>query len=187
MTRYGLIISLALITACATQAGTKAASSAAVDRTLNTYDRASSPVPPLDCPSQEFPRFLQRFADASFSSFREQYTAVPLEYVVPSHTLPGADADAPAMHVAELREPDRSLHFRYRYFAAHDSYADVGLKEENFTRAMLEAELGKAPFSIQPINDGFEVTFGLESEVDVYRFARARNCWYLVRATNPRD
>ena len=80
MKNYGLIAMLALLTACAPQPRASSAMRAIQDPTVGTYDAASSPVPPLACPSEDFPVFLMRFADASFSYYREQYTTLPLEY-----------------------------------------------------------------------------------------------------------
>jgi hypothetical protein len=35
--------------------------------------------------------------------------------------------------------------------------------------------------------DGREVAFGMEYEVDTYLFKRSQGCWYLTRAINLRD
>ena len=50
---------------------------------------ADTPVAADDpaCPSQDFTRFLQRFADPADDRVRLRYTSDPLEYEVPMHTV----------------------------------------------------------------------------------------------------
>ena len=52
---------------------------------------ADTPVAADDpaCPSQDFTRFLQRFADPADDRVRLRYTSDPLEYEVPMHTVRG--------------------------------------------------------------------------------------------------
>ncbi|MDQ3206863.1 MAG: hypothetical protein M3Q40_10265 [Pseudomonadota bacterium] len=133
------------------------------------------------CPSKDFTRFLQRYAGAEDDSVRSRFTLDPLEYEVPTHTLEDETASSPATLVLMKAGPSRLDLFPYRYFE----------KEQVFDRiAGSPAHPGKVPYPVavdEVREDRREVVFGMEYEVDTYRFERRSDCWYMTRARNLRD
>lgn len=144
---------------------------------------------PTACPSQTFEVFLRKFADAGDDSVRKAFTAMPLEYSVPTHTLRDDTTNLSPFTVTQVKTPERSQYFAYRYFPRIGDYRPVGLHEEALQEALAEAPGGyKYPIAITTKPNGDrEVAMGMETEMDIYLFARKRGCWVLTRATNPRD
>lgn len=143
----------------------------------------------MACPSQTFEVFLRKFADADDSSVRKAFTAMPLEYSVPTFTVREDAPNLPPFTVIQVKTPERSQYFAYRYFQKIGDFRPVGIHEEALQEAFAEAPGGyKYPIEITvKANGDREVAMGMETEVDVYSFARQRGCWVLTRATNPRD
>lgn len=141
------------------------------------------------CPSKVFETFLEAYADAGDDSVRRRYTASPLEYVVPTHTLRDDSGDLPAFTATPLDSDDRWRYFRYRHIKSIDDYREVGIDLARVPGAVLgpHGEY-KYPVQISLLPDGSrEVRFGMEYEVDIFLFQRRDGCWFLSRATNPRD
>lgn len=141
------------------------------------------------CPSQTFDVFLRKFADADDESVRKAFTAMPLEYSVPTYTVREDAPNLPPFTVTQVKTPERPQYFAYRYFRKIGDYRPVGIHEEALQEALAEAPGGyKYPIEISVKENGDrEVAMGMETEVDIYSFARQRGCWVLTRATNPRD
>lgn len=144
-------------------------------------DADASPV----CPSQDFATFLRHFADVEDDRIRRAYTAMPLEYVVPSHTLLG-DPDLPPFTIIAMWSHDRSRRFDYRYLPTIGDYRNVGFD----ARPTPDTTAGhyRFPMTITAQDNGdHEVVMGMEYESDVFAFSRRDGCWWLTRVTNPRD
>lgn len=141
------------------------------------------------CPSQTFEVFLRKFADADDDSVRRTFTAMPLEYSVPTYTVREDAPNLPLFTVMQVKTAERSQYFAYRYFPKIGDYRPVGIREEALQEALAEAPGGyRYPIEITvKANGDREVAIGMETEVDIYSFARQRGCWVLTRATNPRD
>lgn len=158
--------------------------------TLSKDSASERPVAAsIACPSQTFEVFLRKFADADDSSVRKAFTAMPLEYSVPTFTVREDAPNLPPFTVIQVKTPERSQYFAYRYFRKIGDYRPVGIHEEALQEALAEPPGGyKYPIEITvKANGDREVAMGMETEVDVYSFARQRGCWVLTRATNPRD
>lgn len=164
----------------------------------STVVNASQPLLPVQidsahaepaCPSQVFDEFLQAYADAEDDSVRRRYTTSPLEYVVPTHTLRDDSGDLSAFTATPLDSEDRWRYFGYRYIKSIDDYRDVGVDLAKVPRALIGPHGDyKYPVRISLEPDGSrEVRFGMEYEVDIFLFERRDGCWFLSRATNPRD
>jgi hypothetical protein len=140
------------------------------------------------CPSQDFVTFLQLYADSEDDSVRRFFTADPLEYEVPFHTVQDETSTSPAMHVSEKSGIPRLEYFFYRYSKKSRAFNRLDAGNDLAAVEPSKTETQKYPISItaEP-NGGRKVVFGLEYEIDVYIFRRADNCWHLTRVVNPRE
>lgn len=144
---------------------------------------------PTACPAQTFDAFLRKFADVDDDQVRQAFTAMPLEYSVPTFTLRDDTTNLPPFTVTHVKTTERGNYFVYRYIQKIGDYRPVGIHGESLQEALTEAPGGyKYPVAItEKANGDREVVMGMETEVDIYLFARQRGCWFLTRATNPRD
>lgn len=151
---------------------------------------ADTPVAADDpaCPSQDFTRFLQRFADPADDRVRLRYTSDPLEYEVPMHTVRDDHEGLAPTHVVLEQGAARLKRFSYRYLAAFDLFVPSPVSRDPAALERMRAGTYNAPTLIEPIDDnGQRVTFGSDTERDTYTFARRYGCWMLTRARNLRD
>jgi hypothetical protein len=178
---YAAIVFLALITGCAVVSPAVTAESKVGKTPVGPWSAAS-------CPSQDFVTFLQLYADSEDDSVRRFFTGDPLEYEVPFHTVQDETSTSPAMHVSEKSGIARLEYFFYRYSKKSRAFNRLDAGNDLAAVEPSKTETQKYPISItaEP-NGGRKVVFGLEYEVDVYKFKRADNCWYMTRAINPRD
>lgn len=150
----------------------------------DTHAAADDPT----CPSQDFVHFLQRFADPADDRVRLRYTADPLEYEVPTHTVRDDYQGMPPTHVALEQGTARLKRFSYRYLAAFDLFVPSPVSRDPSALEGMHAGTYHAPTQIEPADDNVQrVTFGSETERDTYAFARRYGCWMLTRAINLRD
>lgn len=151
---------------------------------------ADTPVAADDpaCPSQDFTRFLQRFADPADDRVRMRYTSDPLEYEVPTHTVRDDHQGLAPTHVVLEQGGARLKRFSYRYLAAFDLFVPSPVSRDPAALERMRAGTYNAPTRIEAIDDnGQRVTFGSDTERDTYTFARRYGCWMLTRARNLRD
>lgn len=190
LTRASLIAALLAIgvSACASQTASSGPMASAALPHQGTAPEGA-PGNATACPSQSFDVFLRKFADADDDRVRRAFTAMPLEYSVPTFTLRDDTTDLPPFTVTHVKTAERFRYFAYRYFPKIGDYRPVGIHEESLQEAMAEAPGGyKYPIEIIVKSNGDrEVAIGMETEVDIYLFVRQRGCWVLTRATNPRD
>lgn len=192
------LLCLLLLGCGSVSAGGVAPVSGSIESQSSAVVDASQPLLPAQmdsahadqaCPSQVFDEFLQAYADAEDDSVRRRHTTSPLEYVVPTHTLRDDSGDLPAFTATPLDSEDRWRYFGYRYIKSIDDYRDVGVDLAKVPRALVGPHGDyKYPVRISLEPDGSrEVRFGMEYEVDIYLFERRDGCWFLSRATNPKD
>ncbi|PII14359.1 hypothetical protein CR920_00420 [Stenotrophomonas indicatrix] len=151
---------------------------------------ADTPVAVDDpaCPSQDFTRFLQRFADPADDRVRLRYTSDPLEYEVPMHTVRDDHEGLAPTHVVLEQGAARLKRFSYRYLAAFDLFVPSPASRDPAALEHMRAGTYNAPTRIEAIDgNGQRVTFGSDAERDTYTFARRYGCWMLTRASNLRD
>jgi hypothetical protein len=179
----GRNVKVALVLLCTLFAG--CASSALADESRKGESgRSEKAQTKTACPSQDFTSFLQRYADSTDDSVRLRFTEDPLEYEVPTHTVEDETATSPPTHVSGHGGASRLNLFPYRYFRETkafgriDPYGDQRVRQGGPSYPMA--------ITIAP-EDGREVAFGMEYEVDTYLFKRSQGCWYLTRAINLRD
>lgn len=140
------------------------------------------------CPAAEFSEFLRRFSDPRGDEVRRRYTADPLEYEVPTHTLRDDTEGMPGTQVLLEQGDSRLRRFSHRYLEAYKRFVpeDVS-RDPKMLDEMRKGSL-RLPMEITPMNNGgYRASFGMEHEVDVYDFARQDGCWVLKRAVNLRD
>ncbi len=151
---------------------------------------ADTPVAADDpaCPSQDFARFLQRFADPADDRVRLRYTSDPLEYEVPMHTVRDDHEGLAPTHIVLEQGAARLKRFSYRYLAAFNLFVPSPVSRDPAALERMRAGTYNAPTRIEAIDDnGQRVTFGSDAERDAYTFARRYGCWMLTRASNLRD
>ncbi|WP_241094021.1 hypothetical protein [Xanthomonas bonasiae] len=166
----------ALLSGCASSAF---ADSAGADARL--HEKAASEHA---CPSQDFTAFLQRYADVADDRVRLRFTADPLEYEVPTHTVEDETASSPPTHVSRQSGRSRLELFPYRYFKSAKAFDRIDPRGDQ------KARQGAVPYPVAvtvEAEDGRKVAFGMEYEMDTYLFKRSKGCWYLTRAINLRD
>lgn len=168
---------LAIVLGCVLVAG--CTSSSYADAWASDSGRAS-----MDCPSQDFTTFLQRFADPSDARVRQEFTADPLEYEVPTHRVENETASSPPTHVSQQAGPARLQLFRYRYFKRAGGFDRI---EPGETVSEAEKHVLYPVVTTAMANGGRKVVFGAEYEVDTFHFKRSNKCWYLTRAIDLRD
>lgn len=158
----------------------------------DSSDTATSPATKLadaSCPSQDFDEFLKRYADMDDDRVRRTFTAMPLEYSVPTYTLRDDSQGLPPFTTTTLTSADRSRYFGYRYIPKLGDYRNIG-REGQFLQNVLsyQSDEYKFPMKISKIGNGDrEVVMGMEYAIDVFLFARRKGCWYLTRVINPND
>lgn len=136
------------------------------------------------CPSQDFATFLQRYADVADDSSRSRFTEDPLEYEVPTHVVEDEAPSSPLTHVSRRPGSLRLELFPYRYFKETQTFGRIDRHDGQ------EEKQAIAPYPVAislAADDGREVSFGAEYEVDTYVFKRSRGCWYLSRVIDLRD
>jgi len=151
---------------------------------------ADTPVTADDpaCPSQDFTRFLQRFADPADDRVRLRYTSDPLEYEVPMHTVRDDHEGLAHTHIALEQGGARLKRFSYRYLAAFNLFVPSPVSRDPAALEHMRVGTYHAPTRIEATDDnGQRVTFGSDAERDSYAFARRYGCWMLTRASNLRD
>lgn len=149
---------------------------------------ASAAPPAVSCPSSEFAPFLRQFSDPASAKVRQRFTADPLEYEVPTHTVRDDVEGQPATQV-ELKTGDARMRlFPYRHLKQFDVFVPEDVSHDPVALKSMAAGTFNAPVQIEPSEGGgYNVTFGMEYEADTYSFARRQGCWVLTRATNLRD
>lgn len=142
----------------------------------------------MECPSQDFMEFLQSYADVEDASVRRRYTADPLVYEVPYHTVHEETETTPEMYASTKIGDKRIDYFRYRYFKWADTFdLPDAVEDPDAVEAMKEGRK-RYPIKIRSEPNGDrKVVFGLEYELDIYEFKRKKGCWNLTRVINPRD
>lgn len=138
----------------------------------------------MACPSQDFTTFLQRYADPVDSQVRREFTADPLEHEVPTHRVEDETASSPPTYVSRRTGPARLELFQYRYFERAGVFDRVAPGEP------VSAAGKRTPYPLTitvTANNGRDAIFGVEYEVDTFRFERKNGCWYLKRAIDLRD
>ncbi|HZF98075.1 MAG TPA: hypothetical protein VEY92_07500 [Pseudoxanthomonas sp.] len=171
--------------------GCAASSKTAVEKTAagQPVEMKRAPLEnPMECPSLDFTEFLKMYMDADSDTIRLSFTDESVEYLVPFYIVQEPNASSPDMHVSKLRGPDRFRNFPVRYFKAGDGYYSVDQSGALESGADLGSKQGRYPLKVE-IGKGEdrEAIFGLEYEVDIYRFAYRNSCWYLTQIINPRD
>lgn len=145
------------------------------------FEPEPEPATGYACPSADFPVFLRHFADPSSDDVRRRFTADPLQYEVPTHTVRDETASSPATLVIPKAGPTRLDLFPYRFVGNDEAFARVEI-------GMASAAGALYPISVETLETGQRrVAFGMEYDVDTYRFERRADCWYLTRAINLRD
>jgi len=126
--------------------------------------------------------------DADTDTVRLNFTAESVEYLVPFYIMEEPIATSPDMHVSELTGPDRFHNLPLRYFRTGNGYYSVDQSGKPESAAALGSKEARYPLKIETGKGGDrKAIFGLEYEVDIYRFAYRNNCWYLTQIINPRD
>lgn len=148
----------------------------------------SASPPAQSCPAEEFGPFLRKFADPADASTRERFTADPLEYEIPTHTVRDEGEGTPPTVIQSKPGAPRMSLFPYRYLKAFDLFVPEDVSRDPVARKSMAAGTFNAPIKIEPGKEGaVTVTFGMEYDVDTYTFARKKGCWLMTRATNLRD
>ncbi|MES2670061.1 MAG: hypothetical protein V4673_06530 [Pseudomonadota bacterium] len=143
----------------------------------------------VSCPSQNFADFLKIYADLDDDRVRRTFTAMPLEYSVPTYTLRDDSKNLPPFTVTKLTSTDRSRYFGYRYIPKLGDYRNIGTEGQFLQNVLkLNPDEYKFPIKVSKRGNGDrEVVMGMEYAIDVFLFARRKGCWYLARVTNPSD
>lgn len=136
------------------------------------------------CPSQDFVTFLRRYADVDDDSVRNRFTEDPLEYEVPTHRVEEEAPSSAPTHTSLRYGPPRLGLFPYRYLKEERMFDHIDRRDGQDE----QKTVAPYPVAISPVaEDGREVSFGSEYEVDTYVFKRSRGCWYLSRVIDLRD
>ncbi len=180
-----LLLAVALLNnACAGQGKTMAENTAPQFAELKTTFSETS----MKCPSRDFAAFLRMYMDADSDAVRVNFTAEPVQYLVPFYLIEEPTDTSPDMHISQLSGPDRFRYFPVRYFKAADGFYSVDESGSPESATALHSKEGRYPLKIEiGKNGGREAIFGLEYEIDIYRFTHRNDCWYLTQIINTRD
>lgn len=142
----------------------------------------------MKCPSQDFMSFLKSYANPDDDGVRGQYTADPLAYEVPYHTVLKETETTPETHVSMKTGDSRIDYFKYRYFAWADTFDWSDAIGDPVAVLAMKERTRRTPIEITSQQNGDrKVVFGLEYERDVYEFKRENDCWHLAKVINLRD
>lgn len=179
-----LLAVISLSNACAGQGKTMAEDSTSQFAELKTTHSETS----VKCPSRDFATFLRMYMDADSDAVRVNFTAEPVQYLVPFYLIEEPTDTSPDMHTSQLSGHDRFRHLPVRYFKAADGFYSVDESGSPESATVLHSKEGRYPLKIEIGKNGDrEAIFGLEYEIDIYRFTHRNDCWYLTQIINPRD